>query len=512
MATATRTVLFTDMADYTGQVDRRDRQALHRLLRAHEAAVQPVLEGAGGRIVKSLGDAFLALFDSATDAVRAATAAIQAAEREAGIRIRASCATGDVEEIGGDVFGGAVNLSSRINSRTPEGQAWFSESTRLCMNQAELPWETVGHLRFKGIAGEVPVHRAVLPGTCHLPDELRKAVQAGRLVVVEPGRSLPPLPPDPIVLFVGFSPSGPELADAIARLPVLPPHHLWLNVQAVAPDDRLGWTGEGRGLVVGDADALRAALQRVSLPASRTPGSNTIILDAESMAEYDVSLEGLALPAVPLADVVAGYSYDLLPDGRWVNRSDRAVLRVEVEGRTMRVRAMAPGVAVSGVQLAPGATRDLDGPADLHAAGLDIRFQPLDSPEYLGLLRCSSQVRVPLARGQVVELGREPQPPGLVLPERAGEGNLRWCSGPRAARAREHGFSIERLLAGRRQAAVELTHDGSLVVRALHPRCPTWVLDAGRELHRVEGRCSVPPETRLVVGTFVVALQSAIPT
>ncbi|MFO0007010.1 MAG: adenylate/guanylate cyclase domain-containing protein, partial [bacterium] len=96
----------------------------------------PVLEQHGGRIVKNLGDSFMALFPSATDAVRASLELVEAV-REGSMNLRVGMATGDVEVIDGDAFGENVNLASRILSRTPEGEVWFSHATLLCMNQSE---------------------------------------------------------------------------------------------------------------------------------------------------------------------------------------------------------------------------------------------------------------------------------------------------------------------------------------------------------------------------------------
>ena len=71
MPTATRTVVFTDLANFTARVSRADREGLRDLLQTHESNVLPVLKRHRGRVVKNLGDSFMALFDSATDAVRA---------------------------------------------------------------------------------------------------------------------------------------------------------------------------------------------------------------------------------------------------------------------------------------------------------------------------------------------------------------------------------------------------------------------------------------------------------
>jgi hypothetical protein len=128
--------------------------------------------------------------------------------------------------------------------------------------------------------------------------------------------------------------------------------------------------------------------------------------------------------------------------------------------------------------------------------------------------------RVGVSPGQTVEIGREPSHPGLMLVDRRGAANLRWCPGTKAARAREGGFTLDRALAGRRQAAIVATAAGPEVV-PLHDRCATWRLSfdqaegaatAGgdatrpRVLERVHEPRPVHVGDHLVVGTWVVTL------
>lgn len=174
MPTVTQTVMFTDIAGFTHAVGRGDRVGLLGILEQHSSLVRPMVERARGRVVKNLGDSFLCLFPSATDALRVAIDIQDWVTRTGGMKIKLGLATGDVEELDQDAFGETVNLASRIVAETPEGEVWFSLATRLCMNSAEIPWEPVRRLTLKGIPGEVEVFRAVPAGRCWLPD--RKSV------------------------------------------------------------------------------------------------------------------------------------------------------------------------------------------------------------------------------------------------------------------------------------------------------------------------------------------------
>ncbi len=508
MATNTLTVVFTDLANYTQSVASSDRAALRNLISQHEKFVAPILTRHRGNVVKNLGDSFMALFPSATDALRAGLEAVESGLQSGGMLLRVSCATGDVEEIDGDAFGDAVNLSARINSRTPAGEVWFSESTRQCMNHSEIPWEAVGSFTLKGITGDVGCYRAVTTGGCQLPPPIEAAIKAGNLVRLKKGDNHPRLPPDPTLLFEGYQPGGKDLAAVVDSLPVLDPARLWLNAYKLSPAARQEWEQSGRGLVIAQRDSLRAAIiqcRQDVMP--QAGGSNTIILDMEAGAEVDLVMAGMALPAVPLADVVAGYSYDLLPDGRWVNRSNRAVLRVLVSSTGVAAQSLAVGVSISGKSLSPSSRVDLVDGSEIRAAGgPPITFYRQNNNNYVGLLVADSPMRMGIARAQVAEMGREPNHPGLALPDRNGQDNIRWCSGPRAAKAREGGFTLDRALAGRRQAAVEVAPDGQTQVRSLHTRCPTWVFREGH-MNRVDGVDGIALHDLIVTGTSVIALR-----
>lgn len=508
MATATRTVLFTDMANYTASVSRADREGLRNLLAAHEKFVHPILTRRGGRIVKSLGDAYMAMFDSATDAARAGLDVVEKVAQSGTLVIRVSCATGDVEEIDGDAFGEAVNLAARINSKTPAGEFWFAESTRMCMNQAELPFETVGQFQLKGITGDIACFRAVGRTRCWLPPQVTTAVKNRTLCRIKKGEPLPPLPPDPVLVFEGFRPGSPELRHVVDSLPVLDPARLWMSSYHIAPQDRYDWLQSGHGVIIGTPEALERSIAEVRAVESRPSGSNTIILDLGAQAEVDLVMSGLALPAVPMAEVVAGYTYDLLPDGRWVNRSDQCVLRVDIGSDGVRMTPHTTGISVDGRPIPSSQPTRLRHGMVMSTPSGPVVFHELGKGPYAGLLVADTALRMGVALAQTTELGREPNHPGMALPDRRGQENIRWCSGPRSARAREGGFTLDRALAGRRQAAVEVGPQGTCTLRALHDRCPTYIYSEGQSLRRVDPVAPIKLGDFVVTGTTVVSVRA----
>ena len=222
----------------------------------------------------------------------------------------------------------------------------------------------------------------------------------------------------------------------------------------------------------------------------------------------ELVMAGLALPAVPMANVVDGYSYDLLNDGRWVNRSGDPVLRIDVSPEAVRVTAKKGGIELDGRVLAVSDPAVLHHGAELLTPSGLIHFHSLPSTAYAGLLVAPTALKMAIVRGQQTELGREPNHPGLALPDRKGQENVRWCSGTRAAKAREGGFTLDRALAGRRQTSVESEGEGIVRVNSLHDRCATWLLRENGNLHRVETSAQANAGELIVTGTSVVQLRA----
>ena len=513
--TRTRTVVFTDMANYTKLTAEADREGLRNLLAMHQRYVEPVLTGRGGRIVKNIGDSFMALFDSATDAVRAGLNLVEAnPPRDGGVSFRVAVATGDVEETGGspglapDAFGDPCNLAARILARTPGGEVWFSVSTFHCMNQAEIPWEPVGRFALKNIPGEAEVFRAVAAHQCFLPDPISAAARAHQLVRWS-GGSAPPLNPQSVLLLEGFRPGGAHLAQALESLPVIDPARIWLCSYNVGPQDRHDWLRSGRGLLISTPAALEQSL-KLLLTRVRRPGSDTLILPIAPPA-CDLLIAGIALPAPgtpgPLADVLSGYSYHLGVDGRWVNSADRAVVRVDVDHGGAFLSVLSAGVTVNGRQLPIGSTTPLSDGLQIRCGEL-YTWRTLSREGYLGALFTEGAMRISVQPNTSLEIGREPGHPGLLLPTRASQDNIRWSSGPRAARAREKGFTLDNVLTGRRHAVLH-AKDDQLTVQSIHDNCPT-LLWSGNDLTRLTAAspaAPLSPGDLLLIGTVALLVQ-----
>lgn len=160
------TILFTDMVDFTERTSHQSRAENRVMLRNYSRLLLPLAARYGGRCIKSIGDAFLIVFRSPTDAVRSAMAMQDALAEynttqpeNARIQIRVSINVGEVRVDGHDVFGEAVNVASRVENITPKNEIYFTEAVYLSMNKAEVPSEPLGEFKLKGIPEPVRLYR-----------------------------------------------------------------------------------------------------------------------------------------------------------------------------------------------------------------------------------------------------------------------------------------------------------------------------------------------------------------
>jgi class 3 adenylate cyclase len=161
-------ILFSDIKDFTQKTEAASRGELMELLALNRRLVESAVKPRGGKIVKSIGDALLATFESATNAVLAGLE-IQRRVREHNaaavdgkkMELRVAVCTGEVVMDDGDVFGTAVNVASRVQGLANAGDVYFTESTYHAMISAEVGFVEVGERALKGIDRPVKVFRAV---------------------------------------------------------------------------------------------------------------------------------------------------------------------------------------------------------------------------------------------------------------------------------------------------------------------------------------------------------------
>ena len=150
---ALATILFTDIVGSTEIAAQLGDRGWRQLLERHDAAVRRQLALHRGREVKTMGDGFLATFDGPARAIRCA-AAVQDEVAGLGIEVRAGIHTGEVELIGDDVGGMAVNIGARIGALADAGEVLVSSTVRELVVGSGLEFADRGVQTLKGAPGE----------------------------------------------------------------------------------------------------------------------------------------------------------------------------------------------------------------------------------------------------------------------------------------------------------------------------------------------------------------------
>jgi class 3 adenylate cyclase len=147
------TVMFTDIVGSTQRAAELGDARWRALLAAHHAVLRREIARFRGREVKTLGDGCLATFDGPARAIRCGQAIAQAA-RSDGLEVRVGLHSGEVELVGDDVGGIAVNIAARVGALAGAGDVLVSSTVKDLVAGSGLGFEDRGTSVLKGIPDE----------------------------------------------------------------------------------------------------------------------------------------------------------------------------------------------------------------------------------------------------------------------------------------------------------------------------------------------------------------------
>jgi class 3 adenylate cyclase len=146
------TVLFSDIVDSTRRAAELGDAAWRTVLAEHDALVRELVEAAGGRVVKSLGDGALATLPGPARAINCARQ-LSGDAASLGLRIRAGVHTGECEIIGDDVGGMAVHIGARVCALAGPGEVLVSGAVKDLVVGSSLCFADRGEHELKGVPG-----------------------------------------------------------------------------------------------------------------------------------------------------------------------------------------------------------------------------------------------------------------------------------------------------------------------------------------------------------------------
>jgi adenylate cyclase len=166
-------VLMADVVGYTRLMELDERGTHGRLMNYRFSTLHPIIEERHGRIVKNTGDGFLAMFESARDAMEAAiTMQTEVTKREADqpvewrIAFRMGLNVADVIVEDHDIYGDGVNVAARLQSYGEPGGIVISGTFRDAVGGTHgLDAVDLGLLHLRNLSHPVRVISLRLPGT-----------------------------------------------------------------------------------------------------------------------------------------------------------------------------------------------------------------------------------------------------------------------------------------------------------------------------------------------------------
>ena len=150
-------IMFTDIVGYTALMEKDEKEAFE-VLKKNRALHKQVINEFQGRLIKELGDGILATFPTVSDALNAAVKIQKDCNETSKFKLSIGIHQGEIVFENGDVFGDAVNISSRIQTLGIAGSILFSKKvTDEIKNKNEFTTASLGSFEFKNVKEPIEV-------------------------------------------------------------------------------------------------------------------------------------------------------------------------------------------------------------------------------------------------------------------------------------------------------------------------------------------------------------------
>ena len=159
------TLLFTDIVGSTQYYERMGDIAGRQMVQTHNDLLFPLIEGAGGRVIKTIGDSIMASFEDPARAVRCAIQmqeAIRAHNAAASVahvfHVRMGLHHGRAVVDERDLFGDMVNTAARVEARAEGDEILVSGAVQEMLADSGIPLVFLGEDLVKGKEVKVRFH------------------------------------------------------------------------------------------------------------------------------------------------------------------------------------------------------------------------------------------------------------------------------------------------------------------------------------------------------------------
>lgn len=159
-------IMMTDIVGYSARME-KDEAATYTLLKEHNVIVRKAIAANKGKEIKTIGDAFMVVFNEPLDGLRCGIAIQKELAKfnkprpgNDQLKIRIGIHRGEVIVTSKDVFGEGVNIAARMESITDPGGISISADVHdNVKNKVEAGFQSMGVVKMKNIANPPEVYR-----------------------------------------------------------------------------------------------------------------------------------------------------------------------------------------------------------------------------------------------------------------------------------------------------------------------------------------------------------------
>src|SRR5580704_18055856 len=175
-------IVAADISGYSRLMEIDEEGTHNRVKRIERDLIEPSIAENHGKLVKTTGDGFIAIFDSPVEAVRCAIVIQQnmvgrnaSLPRDHWILYRIGVHLGDVVVVGpSEVYGDGLNIAVRLEGIATPGEVYVSGGVyEQIKNKLVFAYQSLGDRQVKNITDPVSVYR-VLPDPAALSHARRR--------------------------------------------------------------------------------------------------------------------------------------------------------------------------------------------------------------------------------------------------------------------------------------------------------------------------------------------------
>lgn len=196
-STAVLTILFTDIKGFTNLTEEKGEAYSNTIRHHHDNIIVPIIErDGGGRVIKHIGDAIMAVFSEPSTGVMRALEAQEELKKFnsdnpdiVDIEVRMGLHTGQVtteDNVSSDIFGRHVNRAARVEALADSGQVLvtypvFDSAHGWLKDKSDTPveWEKHGMYALKGISEPIEIYEPYNPNITQAKAPPGQIKQAG---------------------------------------------------------------------------------------------------------------------------------------------------------------------------------------------------------------------------------------------------------------------------------------------------------------------------------------------